>query len=37
MGKLVMWNLMTLDGMFEGARSWDLVLLRYQPAAVARP
>lgn len=24
MGKLVMWNLMTLDGMFEGARPWDL-------------
>lgn len=24
MGKLVMWNLMTLDGMFEGAQPWDL-------------
>jgi dihydrofolate reductase len=24
MKKLVMWNLLTLDGYFEGARSWDL-------------
>ena len=24
MGRLVMWNLITLDGMFEGARPWDL-------------
>lgn len=24
MSKLIMWNLMTLDGMFEGARPWDL-------------
>ncbi|MFA5835147.1 MAG: dihydrofolate reductase family protein [Bacteroidota bacterium] len=24
MGKLVMWNLMTLDGYFEGTKKWDL-------------
>lgn len=24
MGKIVMWNLMTLDGYFEGAKKWDL-------------
>jgi dihydrofolate reductase len=24
MGKLIMWNLITLDGMFEGPRPWDL-------------
>jgi len=24
MGKLIMWNLVTLDGFFEGAKSWDL-------------
>lgn len=24
MGKLIMWNLVTLDGYFEGAKSWDL-------------
>ncbi len=24
MGRLVMWNLLTLDGRFEGARPWDL-------------
>ena len=24
MGKLIMWNLMTLDGMFEGPKPWDL-------------
>ena len=24
MSKLIMWNLMTLDGFFEGAKSWDL-------------
>lgn len=24
MGKLIMWNLMTLDGMFEGSKPWDL-------------
>ena len=24
MAKLVMWNLMTLDGMFEGTKPWDL-------------
>lgn len=24
MRKLIMWNLLTLDGYFEGARSWDL-------------
>lgn len=24
MGKLIMWNLITLDGMFEGSQPWDL-------------
>src|SRR5512143_3978230 len=24
MRKLIMWNLITLDGFFEGAKSWDL-------------
>ena len=24
MTKLVMWNLLSLDGLFEGAKSWDL-------------
>lgn len=24
MSRLIMWNLMTLDGFFEGAKSWDL-------------
>ena len=24
MSKLIMWNLLSLDGFFEGARSWDL-------------
>ena len=24
MSRLIMWNLMTLDGYFEGAKSWDL-------------
>ena len=24
MGKLIMWNVITLDGYFEGANSWDL-------------
>jgi len=24
MGKLIMWNVMTLDGYFEGAKKWDL-------------
>jgi len=24
MSKLIMWNLLTLDGFFEGAKSWDL-------------
>ena len=24
MGRLIMWNLMTLDGFFEGAKSWQL-------------
>ena len=24
MRKLIMWNLITLDGYFEGANSWDL-------------
>jgi len=23
-GKLIRWNLVTLDGYFEGERSWDL-------------
>lgn len=29
MGKLIMWNLMTLDGMFEGSQPWDLAFLEY--------
>lgn len=29
MGRLVMWNLMTLDGMFEGAKPWDLASHEY--------
>lgn len=39
MGKLVMWNLLTLDGMFEGAQPWDLgsLVLRDQPTAIASP
>jgi dihydrofolate reductase len=24
MSKLIMWNVMTLDGLFEGAKNWDL-------------
>src|ERR1700683_2843754 len=24
MGKLILWNVMTLDGFFDGARSWEL-------------
>jgi dihydrofolate reductase len=24
MSRLIMWNLLTLDGLFEGAKSWDL-------------
>jgi hypothetical protein len=24
MSRLIMWNLVTLDGYFEGAKSWDL-------------
>jgi dihydrofolate reductase len=24
MSRLIMWNLVTLDGFFEGAKSWDL-------------
>ena len=24
MGEIVMWNLMTLDGYFEGTKKWDL-------------
>ncbi len=24
MGKLIMWNMVTLDGLFEGKKSWDL-------------
>jgi dihydrofolate reductase len=24
MSRLIMWNLITLDGFFEGAKSWDL-------------
>ena len=24
MGKLIMWNLITLDGYFEGEKNWDL-------------
>jgi dihydrofolate reductase len=29
MGKLIMWNLMTLDGMFEGPQPWDLDFHEY--------
>lgn len=29
MSKLIMWNLVTLDGMFEGERSWDVDFLQY--------
>jgi dihydrofolate reductase len=29
MGKLIMWNLMTLDGMFEGSQPWDLAFHEY--------
>lgn len=29
MGKLVMWNLTTLDGRFEGPRPWDLAFHEY--------
>lgn len=29
MGKLIMWNLMTLDGMFEGSQPWDLDFHEY--------
>ena len=29
MRKLIMWNLMTLDGCFEGARAWDLAFHEY--------
>lgn len=29
MSKLVMWNLMSLDGMFEGSRPWDLKHAEY--------
>ena len=29
MSKLVMWNLMTLDGMFEGRQPWDLEFHEY--------
>src|SRR5512143_1045926 len=29
MRKLIMWNLMTLDGYFEGARAWDLDFHEY--------
>ena len=28
MGKVVVWNLMTLDGYFEGAAPWDLAFTR---------
>jgi dihydrofolate reductase len=24
MGKLIMWNIITLDGYFEGEKSWEL-------------
>ena len=24
MGKLIMWNVITLDGYFEGEKNWDL-------------
>ncbi len=29
MAKLIMWNLMTLDGMFEGSQPWDLSFHEY--------
>ena len=29
MAKLIMWNLMTLDGRFEGAQPWDLAFHEY--------
>ena len=29
MRKLIMWNLITLDGMFEGTRPWDLPFHEY--------
>lgn len=29
MRRLVMWNLITLDGKFEGSRSWDLPFHEY--------
>ena len=29
MGKLIMWNLVTLDGMFDGPRPWDLTFHEY--------
>ena len=29
MGRLIMWNLMTLDGMFEGGKPWDLGFHEY--------
>jgi hypothetical protein len=27
MSRLIMWNLITLDGFFEGANSWELAQL----------
>ena len=29
MSRLIMWNALSLDGMFEGAKSWDLDFHRY--------
>jgi dihydrofolate reductase len=29
MSRLIMWNLMTLDGYFEGEKSWDLAFHQY--------
>ena len=29
MSKLIMWNLMTLDGMFDGPKPWDLTFHEY--------
>jgi hypothetical protein len=29
MRKLIMWNLVTLDGYFEGPRSWDIDFHNY--------
>ena len=29
MARLIVWNLMTLDGMFEGAKPWDLAFHEY--------